>query len=110
MGFGDLLNATDAALLRRATRADGVLLKPAFPIMRLDRWYTTIGGAEIWGAVTGPAASVDARADARANSKARLLDAEGEPGALWWWQVRLRKCTCFLPSHWLRVRPALAGF
>ena len=86
LGFGDLVGATDAPLLRRAMRADGVLLKPAFTALRLDRFYDASGGAaEIWAAPTGPAGTADARADGRANAFADLNAAASDPLALWWW-------------------------
>ena len=87
VGFGDLVGDTDAALLRRAMRRDGVLLKPGFPSVRTDRYFTATGGAEIWTAPTGPAMSDDPRVDARANSMAVLEKADGEANDTWWWVV-----------------------
>ena len=78
----------DAALLARATRQGGVLLKPAFPLLRLDRYFTAAGaGAEVRVAVSGPAGHAVARVDARANSMARLTVASRDVEALWWWNV-----------------------
>lgn len=87
VGFGDLVGGTDAALLGRASRADGLILKPAFPVLRIDRWYSAAGGAEVWAAVAGPAGGTDPREDARANSMAHMAAASADPLALWWWQV-----------------------
>jgi hypothetical protein len=90
VGFGDLAhgNGTDADLLRRAIRYDGVILKPAAPILRVDRWYSSTGGAEVWATVSGPAHSDDARTDRIANSMASLAHpphmSAGAPAALWW--------------------------
>ena len=85
VGFGDLLNGTDQAVLTRAMRTDGVLLKPCFPILRVDRWFTSSGGSEIWAAVSGPAGGTNARTDARANSMADLLASGSD--ARWSWQI-----------------------
>ena len=87
VGFGDSVGRTDARMLVRASRADGAILKPAFPALRLDRWFTARGGAELRLAVAGPAGSADPRYDARANSMARLHAAASDPAAKWWWIV-----------------------
>ncbi|KAL1528378.1 hypothetical protein AB1Y20_009729 [Prymnesium parvum] len=81
VGFGDREGGTDAAVLRRAARADGVLLKPCFAALRVG------GDAAVVAAAAGPAGAAGARADARANSMARLEAAAGEAEAAWWWVV-----------------------
>ena len=89
VGFGDVAGGshTDATLLHRATRAGGIILRPAHPLLRLDRWFTSEGGAEIRAAVSGPAGGVDARVDARANAMAQLHDASTDANAVWWWSI-----------------------
>ena len=88
VGFGDLVGATDASLLSRATRADGTILKPAAPALRLERYYTALGGpgAEVWVAPAGPAASADPRTDERANARLDLGAVAAAAVALpsWW--------------------------
>jgi len=81
------LTPPESLSLRRAIRADGVLLKPCFPILRAERYY--VGpykwqGDEVWTSVGGPAGSDDARTDARANSMASMSSASRQPDALWW--------------------------
>ena len=50
VGFGDAVNKTNASLLSRAIRTDGVILKPASAALRLDRFYDERGkGAEQLG-------------------------------------------------------------
>ena len=87
VGFGDLVNRTDAALLRLATRSDGTILKPASTALRLERFYRPppVGGAEVWAAVAGPAGGASSALDARANSMAQLDPPV--PGGIWWWSV-----------------------
>lgn len=91
VGFGDLVNCTDAKLLNRSLRQDGVILRPASAALRVNRFYDSppTGGAEIWVAVTGPAGSSDPRRDGRANSMAALGESEVDAvvGAVWWWSI-----------------------
>lgn len=91
VGFGDLVNQTNATLLASATRLDGSLLKPASTALRIDRFYRAPphGGAEVWAAVTGPAGSANSATDDRANSMAALgePEAEAKGDALWWWSL-----------------------
>ena len=88
VGFGDLIGATDASLLARTSRADGAILKPAAPALRLERYYTALGGpgAEVWVAPAGPAASADPRTDERANARLDLgaVAAAAAARPSWW--------------------------
>ena len=101
IGFGDAENRTNATRLFLASRADGVILKPCFPALRLDSAYVAGLGrgdsaGEVWTAPSAPARSISSRADRRANSFARLeavpasidaaIDDEKEDG-VWWWNV-----------------------
>jgi hypothetical protein len=87
IGFGDLINGTDAVLLARATRVDGNILKPASTALRIDRYYrpAPVGGAEIWAAPTGPAGGAT-DADDRANSMPPLGEDAAQDG-IWWWAI-----------------------
>ena len=86
VGFGDRLNRTNVSLLSRATRADGIILKPASAALRLDRFYDAHrGGAEIWAAPTEPGTS-DPRTDSVANSMA-ALESASSPDALRGWMI-----------------------
>ena len=84
VGFGDLINDTDAGLLRRATRGlgDGTILKPASAALPLNRYYAAApqGGAVITAAPTRPASSPDPSVDAVANSMAELLPPHAPSG------------------------------
>ena len=114
VGFGDLINGTNATLLRKALRQDGTILKPASAALRVDRYWKPApdGGAEIWAAVTGPAGSggggvgtatpannggansvggggrTETAVDNRANSMAGLGEEEtAGDDVVWWWSV-----------------------
>ena len=94
VGFGDMVNGTNATRLALATRADGVILKPAHTALRIDDFYAAgndCAGAEIWGAASAVAGSASSSEDRRANSFARL-DADAGLGAggadgLWWFSI-----------------------
>lgn len=102
VGFGDLVNGTDAVLLSRAVRKDGTILKPASTALRVDRYYrrAPIGGAEIWAAVTGPAGSSDSTVDSRANSMAMLDESKTDlaDDDLWWWVILATNVDGRLPN------------
>eukprot|EP01048_Picozoa_sp_COSAG05_P011824 COSAG05_NODE_1141_length_5738_cov_29.493350_2_plen_283_part_00 len=96
VGVGDAIGKTNVSFLRPALRADGVILKPCRPALRLDRYYAgaaTSRQQEVWMAVSAPAraaqtgAELDGRAwsllDGRADSMAHLgtgLESRG-----YWW-------------------------
>ena len=106
VGIGDALGKTNATLLSYALRNDSVILKPAYPAMRLDSWYpdNSPDKGEVWAAVAGPARAVyaeaggknhrhqllppwSARHDRRANSMVRLPTGRSGAAAddeLWW--------------------------
>ncbi|CAE8598043.1 unnamed protein product, partial [Polarella glacialis] len=86
LGFGDLVGKTNASLLFKATRADGVILKPASAALRIDRFYDPIqGGSEIWAAPTFPSRNADSKEDQLANSMAPLEDEHCEQ--LYGWMI-----------------------
>eukprot|EP00947_MAST-08B_sp_MAST-8B-sp1_P003239 g3239.t1 len=97
VGFGDALptvpgfRGTNVTRLLLASRADGVILKPAHPALRID------SNPAVWAAATLPAAyGGDPATDRRANSLARLIALGGgsaksegsddEP-AMWWYNL-----------------------
>ena len=106
VGFGDSLprpgfSGTNVTRLRLASRwpnqlskvtatvfrLDGVILKPAAPVLRLDR--TTAGGPELWAAACLPARA-DKANDSRAESLARLDSLDGTPDradSRWWFAL-----------------------
>eukprot|EP00912_Choanoflagellata_sp_UC4_P000323 UC4_evm4s197 len=84
VGFGDLINGTNASLLKRALRIDGTILKPASAALRVGRYYKPlVGGAEIWAAPSGPAGGFD-DSDGRANSFPALVPRDDD---FWWWNI-----------------------
>eukprot|EP01052_Picozoa_sp_SAG31_P012126 SAG31_NODE_701_length_12730_cov_3.008709_1_plen_646_part_00 len=96
VGIGDKVGSTNATLLNRALRSDGVILKPGFAAHRLDDFYSTVpghlcAGDEIWSAPTVPARLVaSAREDRRANSMVRLFPLDGrEDVGVWWYSLLL---------------------
>ena len=94
VGFGDMVNGTNSTRLALATRADGVILKPAHTALRVDDFYAAgndCAGAEVWSAASAVARSVSSSEDRRANSFARL-DADAGLGAggadgVWWFSI-----------------------
>jgi hypothetical protein len=90
VGIGDAENFTNTTLLRQATRADDVILKPAAAAARLDALWSGTGlwPGEIWAAASTPARSASARLDRRADSRAALAGASGTTGdGVWWWTL-----------------------
>ena len=89
VGIGDMLNGTDTRILALALRADSVVLKPAHPLLRLERYYAN-DAAQLWAAASVPARSASAMLDRRANSFARLSPLGATPersSALWWYSL-----------------------
>ena len=93
VGFGDMVNGTNATRLSLATRTDGTILKPAHTALRIDDFYGVgeCADAEVWSAVSAVARSASASADRRANSFVRL-DADeglaaGTSDGLWWYSI-----------------------
>jgi hypothetical protein len=90
VGFGDAINYTNATLLRQATRADDVILKPAAAAARVDAFYgdAGFGPGEVWAAASAPARDASASRDRRADSRAALSGAGGAAGdGVWWWTI-----------------------
>ena len=89
VGIGDMIGGTDVSLLRTALREDSVILKPAHPFLRLEKYYAG-EKAMLWLAPSVPASSASAAEDRRANSFARLEDVlhAADPAitttTLWW--------------------------
>ena len=97
VGFGDALptvpgfRGTNVTRLLLASRADGVILKPAHPALRID------SNPAVWAAATLPAAyGGDPATDRRANSLARLIalgggsaksDGSDDEPAMWWYNL-----------------------
>jgi hypothetical protein len=93
VGFGDMVNGTNATRLNLATRADGIILKPAHSALRVDNFYGVgeCANKEIWSAASSVARSPLASNDRRANSFARLdadegLGADSSDG-FWWYSI-----------------------
>jgi hypothetical protein len=94
VGFGDAAGHTNASMLRRASRQDGTILKPAHPIYRTDAAAMgggadgrTLGSVQIWETVSTVARHVSSRGDERANSFASLDCVAGcdlTPSQHWW--------------------------
>lgn len=70
VGIGDRLNRTDASVVKRVCRADGVLIKPDFPLQALDRslrddssllWADTYSGP--WRYITCVRTGVKSKGD-----------------------------------------------
>ena len=90
VGIGDMVDGTDASVLALALRADSVVLKPAHPLLRLERFYAGTDTAQLWAAASVPARSASASLDRRANSFARLAPlgaAVERADALWWFSL-----------------------
>ena len=90
VGIGDALDCTNVTLLRQATRADDVILKPCAAAARLDAFYADadFGPGEVWAAASAPARSASAAQDRRADSRAALAGAAGATAdGLWWWTL-----------------------
>ena len=87
VGIGDMVGGTDPVLLATALRADSVVLKPAHPLLRLERFYAGADAGMLWAAASVPARSASAALDRRANSLARLtpLGSSNESAAAVWW-------------------------
>ena len=90
VGFGDLLQRTNATLLKQCTRADGVILKPSAAAVLLDRFYGPYHAEgddlfEVTAAPSSLAASTSARLDPAADSRAVL--GENPRGELWSWNI-----------------------
>jgi hypothetical protein len=86
VGIGDMIGGTDVSLLRTALREDSIILKPAHPLLRLEKYYAG-EKAMMWLAPSVPAAAASAVEDRRANSFARLEgvgSVKEDPAALWW--------------------------
>ena len=90
VGFGDLLQRTNATLLNQCTRADGVILKPSAAAVLLDRYYGPYHAEgddlfEVTAAPSSFAASTAARLDPAADSRAVL--GQIPQGELWNWNI-----------------------
>lgn len=111
VGFGDMLNVTNATRLNLATRADGVILKPAFAAYRFDGFYYQpskkvykCAKKEIWLAVSVPARSQSARIDRRANSMVRLQPLntkllKKKANLVWWYNILMSNIGPSPPSE-----------
>jgi hypothetical protein len=86
VGIGDRINGTDVGVLISALRADSIVLKPAHPLLRLERYFAG-DTSQLWAAVSVPARASSAALDRRANSLARLapLGAAAERSSAQWW-------------------------
>lgn len=86
VGIGDAAGMTDLEALRPVLSAASVILKPAHPFLRLNRYY--LGKPDsIFTAVSVPARSPSAAVDRRANSMSRIQPLAGvqeSTGAVWW--------------------------
>jgi hypothetical protein len=98
LGFGDLINGTNASLLLRASRSDGTLLKPASSAVRIDRHYARAGGAEVWLAPTTPATSADPDRCAIANSMPDLSEPSWSQQQPWGWSILATNVNGSAPS------------
>ena len=88
VGIGDLVNRTNATLLRQCARSDGVILKPSSAAIRIDRFYHAAAGEERFEVTAAPsslAASADARLHPAADSRAVLAD--NSQRELWNWNI-----------------------
>ena len=104
VGFGDMVNGTNASRLLLATREDGTIQKPAHAAARLDLTYlgstaaapNQCAGQEIWVAPSVPSRGQSTSefysptTDRRANSMVRLAALDGSeansPG-VWWYSI-----------------------
>ena len=86
VGIGDMVGGTDTQMLRAVLNEESIILKPAHPFLRMNRYYT--GDTDsVFTAVGVPARSSSAAIDRRANSMSRLLPLGSVaelPDALWW--------------------------
>ena len=88
VGIGDLVNRTNATLLRQCARSDGVILKPSSAAIRIDRFYHAAAGEERFEVTAAPsslAASAGARLHPAADSRAVLAD--NSQRELWNWNI-----------------------
>lgn len=86
VGIGDMVGGTDLQMLRPVLNMASIILKPAHPFLRLNRYYTG-DTASVFTAVSVPARSSSASVDRRANSISRLTPLNGStdsPDAIWW--------------------------
>lgn len=87
VGIGDMVGATDLRMLRPVLNKASIILKPAHPFLRLNRYYMGDTTTSVFTAVGVPARSQSALLDRRANSMSRLTPLNGSKDsqdALWW--------------------------
>lgn len=98
LGIGDMVNGTDTNLLATALRSDSVILKPAHPFLRLEKYYAQ-ESQMLWIAPSVPATSARARDDRRANSFARLTSgtSSSDGSGLWWYSMLASEVSAATP-------------